>query len=76
MAGEQTRKPKIARQARLTEASYEAWERYVTRRGVSWTALIEALGEQLAAGENWVPETAVVRARQLDRQRGSRRERG
>ncbi len=68
------RKPKKPRQARLTEESYWAWERLLTRRGVTYTTLIEALGELLDQGDDtWLPDSAVERARQLDRQRYSRR---
>jgi hypothetical protein len=65
----------MPRQARLTESSYAAWERLLTRRGVTFTTLIEALGELLDQGVDWVPEEAIQRARQIDRQRHSRRER-
>lgn len=73
--GEQSRKPKLSRHARLTETSYAAWERTLTRRGITFTTMIEALGELLDQGVDWVPEEAVERARQLDRERYSRRER-
>lgn len=60
------------KQARLTPASHAAWERLLTRRGVTFTALAEALGELLAETDDWVPDSAIVRARELDRQRHSR----
>lgn len=59
---------------RLTERSRLAWDRFATRHGVTNTALAEAMGEQLAAGdEGWIPEGVVIRARELDRARRSRR---
>lgn len=37
------------------------------------TTLLEALGEMLDDGVDWVPEQAIARARELDRERYSRR---
>jgi hypothetical protein len=36
--------------ARLTPDAAAGWDRLCTRRNVTFTALMEALGEQLAAG--------------------------
>lgn len=59
---------------RLTERSRLAWDRYATRRGVTLTTLAEAIGEHLDAGQDdWVPDSVITRARELDRQRRSRR---
>jgi hypothetical protein len=61
------------RNVRLTDASAQAWDRLCTRRGVTLTALLEALGQLAAEGETWVPDDAVERARDIDRDRRSRR---
>lgn len=58
---------------RLTADASRAWDSACTRKGVSMTALMEALGERLTDGQDWVPDEAVDRARQIDRQRRSRR---
>lgn len=64
------------KQARLTPAANAAWERLLVRRGVRFTTLMEALGEMLAdpthPDHGWVPEAAIRRARELDRERYSR----
>lgn len=61
-------------QARLTEDAAAGWDRACTRRNITWTALIEALGERLAVGDDgWLPDDVVDRARQVDRARRSRR---
>jgi hypothetical protein len=59
--------------ARLDDDAAQAFDRLITRRGVTYTALIQALGELLAEGVDWVPEEAIRRARATDRERGSRR---
>jgi hypothetical protein len=52
----------------------EGWDRFCTRRNVTYNTIQEALGELLAAGdEGWVPQAALDRARALDVQRRSRR---
>lgn len=63
------------RGARLTDDAAKAWDRLCTDHGVSFTTLIQALGELHAdpGAPDWVPERAVKRARQLDRARHSRR---
>lgn len=61
--------------ARLTDEAAEAWDRLCTRRGVKYTALIEILGQMLREGVDWVPDDAIRRARELDHERHSRRER-
>lgn len=45
-------------------------------RGVTFTGLMESLGEALDRGEDWVPDSAVRRAREIDRARYSRRDIG
>jgi hypothetical protein len=61
------------RQARLTIPASDAWDRVCDEHNISLTALLEALGQLLSEGEAWIPDDAVKRARQLDRQRHSRR---
>lgn len=72
------------RQARLTERASQGWDQFCTRHNISYTALMEALGEMLAevleadegraAPLTWVPDEAIERAKQLDRERHSRRD--
>lgn len=35
--------------ARLTDEAYAAWDRAVTREGVTLTALVESIGREMAA---------------------------
>lgn len=61
-------------QVRLTDEARAGLDRFTTRRGVTVTALVEALGEQLAVGDDeWVPAETVARAREIDAERRSRR---
>ena len=64
------------RTTRLTERADIGWERTLAEHGITWTALTEALGELLAGGHDWLPPEAVARARRIDRERYTRRERG
>lgn len=58
--------------ARLTDEAARAWDRTVTREGVTMTALIEALGREMADG-HWKPTRhAIELARRIDRERRSR----
>jgi hypothetical protein len=67
------RRPELT--TRLTPESRAAWDAALTRWGCSWTTLTEAMGEQLAAGnDSWIPREVIRRARLLDRERGSRRQ--
>jgi predicted transcriptional regulator len=59
---------------RLDDTASRGWDRLVEARGVSRTALAEALGQLLAEGDDrWLPEEAVKRARLIDRERRRRR---
>lgn len=58
--------------ARLDEPTAAAWERWLTREGVTLAAVLEALGREIGAGR--APSKRVVTlARKIDRERGSRR---
>lgn len=58
--------------ARLSDESSRAWDRTVTREGVTMTALLEALGREMSAGR-WHPTRGAVElARKIDRERRSR----
>lgn len=58
---------------RLDDPANRAWDDFVRRHGVTKTGLAQALGEILAAGDDgWIPEEAVTRARQIDRERRRR----
>lgn len=59
--------------ARLTEDAAGGWDRICTVRNVTLTALMQAIGEQLAAGDHIDLEAAVQRAQHVDRERRSRR---
>jgi hypothetical protein len=59
--------------ARLTFDAAAGWDRICTRRNVTFTALMQALGEQLTQGDQLDVETAVARAHEVDRERRSRR---
>lgn len=61
------------RNVRLTDTAAEGWDRLCTRRGVTLTALIEALGQMLDEGDFSPTEEAIQRARHIDRDRRSRR---
>lgn len=57
---------------RVDEDTAAAWERWLAREGVTFSAVLEAIGQEIAAGR---PPTrkVVMLARQIDRERGSRR---
>lgn len=58
--------------ARLTDESSRAWDRTVTREGVTMTALLEAIGREIAAGR-WQPTKRMIdQARRIDSERRSR----
>jgi len=59
--------------ARVSDNARRGWDRAAVGHGVTFTALIEAMG--LAMDERgWdVPDELVDRARQIDRDRFSRR---
>lgn len=57
----------------MTERAWEGWDTLLTRRNVTFTAVAEALGEMLDRGVDVIPEEAIQRAKQIDRERRSRR---
>jgi hypothetical protein len=61
------------RQARLTDAAWRGWDRILVEHGMTWTVLIEILGQLSDEGLDWLPPEAVQRARELDLARYSRR---
>lgn len=68
------KRPEI--RARLTPEARDAWDAVCARHGVTMTTLMQALGERLADGDDaWVTAEVIGRARQLDRERYSRRQR-
>ncbi len=60
-------------QVRLTDEARAGLDRFSTRRGITLTALLEALGHQLADDDTWMPLELVARAREIDAERRSRR---
>jgi len=72
LLGVAAKRPEI--RARLTPEARAAWDRVCGRHGVTLTTLVQALGERLDAGDDeWITPDVVDRARQLDRERYSRR---
>lgn len=59
--------------ARLTDDAARGWDRICTQHNVTFTALMQALGEQLAQGDSLDVDAAVTRAHEVDRERRSRR---
>lgn len=58
--------------ARLDEAAADAWDRWLTVEGLTFSAALESLGREIAAGRP--PSKKVVAlARRIDRERNSRR---
>jgi hypothetical protein len=57
----------------LTPDAAAGWDRLCTRRNVTFTALLQALGEQLTEAPALDVEAAVARAHEIDRERRSRR---
>lgn len=59
--------------ARITAEAFDAIDRLCTRRSITYTALIQALGEAIGTDPEVVPEHVVQRAKQVDAERRSRR---
>ena len=60
-------------QVRLSEDARRGWDRLCTDNGCTLTAVLEALGRELDAGRSPVPERVLKAAREIDRERRSRR---
>lgn len=58
---------------RLTDEARDGFDRFCTTERVTLTALVEALGLELAAGRRAIATSVVERAAAIDRQRKSRR---
>jgi hypothetical protein len=57
--------------ARLDDDAAAAWDRWLTREGLTFSGALEAIGREIAAGRP--PSSKVVKlARQIDRERNSR----
>lgn len=59
--------------AELTETAIAGIDRFCARHRITRTALIEALGLELADGHDVIPPAVVERAATIDRNRKSRR---
>lgn len=57
----------------LTETAIDGIERFCTAQRITRTALIEALGLELAEQHDVIPPAVVERAATIDRNRKSRR---
>jgi hypothetical protein len=51
----------------------DAIDRLCTRRSITYTALMQGLGEAIADDPEVVPESVIQRAKQVDAERRSRR---
>lgn len=60
-------------QLRVTEEARSGWDRLATEERVTMTALVEAIGLDLAEGRTVVPGRTIRRAASIDRARSSRR---
>lgn len=58
---------------RLTDTSRSGWDRLCADERVTFTALIEAIGLDLAEGRTVVDAQTIERAAAIDRERKSRR---
>ena len=58
---------------RLTDHARAGWDRFCTAERVTLTALVEAIGLELADGHDFIPPEVVERAATIDRHRKSRR---
>ncbi|HVM52653.1 MAG TPA: hypothetical protein VM262_05605 [Acidimicrobiales bacterium] len=64
---------RVRRVLRLTPAADDGWQRYADEHGVSVTALVEALGQQLAARHPADWHQAIETGREIDARRARRR---
>jgi hypothetical protein len=59
----------------LTERAWQAWHDFAAAHGASTTAVVEVIGQKLAAGElddGWAGQDLAQRARHIDTSRRSR----
>lgn len=54
---------------RVTEEAWGGWHGFATRHRVSVAALVQAIGEALAAGRRVITADVVERAAEVDRER-------
>jgi hypothetical protein len=64
--------PRIMLRGRVDEDTARAWDRWLTAEGVTFSAVLEALGQEMAEGRPPSKRVAVL-ARKIDRERSSRR---
>lgn len=57
---------------RVDEETYAAWDRWVTSEGVTFAAVLEAIGREIAAGRP-PSKRVVILARRIDRARYNKR---
>lgn len=58
--------------ARLTPEALQAWDRVRLDNGLTWTSMLEALGQDLAAGRWKIAPRTIRLAHQIDMERRSR----
>lgn len=59
-------------QARLSDEAHRGWERVATNHGITYSALLEALGQALDEGTYRIPEVTIEAARAIDVDRRNR----
>jgi hypothetical protein len=64
--------PRVMLRGRVEEDTAHCWDRFLTTEGLTFSAVLEALGQEMAVGRP--PSRRVVKlARKIDRERSSRR---
>lgn len=57
---------------KVCPSSWDGWDLYAQKQGVTLAALLDAIGHYLAAGEGALAEGPVTEAREIDRDRRRR----
>lgn len=57
---------------RLSERAGRGWDRFLASEGVNATALLEAMGRDMADGKWWIPSRVSREAKEIALERDSR----
>lgn len=57
---------------RLSEPAGRGWDRFLASEGVDATALLEAIGRDMAAGKWWIPARVLREAKRIRQERKGR----